>query len=86
MIQIDRNIARRYKEGELSTKDLADYLLRTYPASEIALALAETFAFEDAFKPIAITQEEFNLHFRIKGVRADGTPENRGKRRKDRDI
>lgn len=79
MIQIDRNIARQYKEGEISTKGLADYLLRTYPASEIALALAETMTFD--FRPIAITQEEFDRHFRIKGTRADGTPENRGKRR-----
>lgn len=87
MIQIDRNIARQFKEGEITTKDLADYLLRTYPASEIALALAETFAFDMTFKPIAITQEEFDRHFRIKGVRPDGTPENRGTyKRKDRDI
>ena len=79
MIQIDRQIYRQYKDGEISTKEVADYLLRTFPASEIALALAETLDFE--YKPITITQEEFNLHFRIRGIKADGTPENRGKRR-----
>jgi hypothetical protein len=79
MIQIDRNICKKYKDGELSTKDVADYLLRTYPVTEIALALAETMGFD--FKPITITQEEFSRHFRIRGVKPDGTPENRGKRK-----
>ena len=85
MIQVDRAIFKQYKDGELSQKAFADYLLRTFPASEIALALVETLDID--YKPIAITQEEFNLHFRIKGVRADGTPENRGTyKRKDRDF
>lgn len=79
MIQIDRNIYKQYKEGEISQKQLADYLLRTFPASEIALALAETLDID--IKPITISQEEFNLHFRIRGIKPDGTPENRGKRR-----
>ena len=81
MLSIDRNIYKQYKDGEISTKEVADYLLRTYPVTEIALALAETLDFD--FKPITITQEEFNLHFRIRGIKPDGTPENRGKR-KDR--
>lgn len=81
MIQIDRALYRQYKDGEISVKEVADYLLRTYPVTEIALALAETLDFD--FKPITITQEEFNLHFRIRGIKPDGTPENRGKR-KDR--
>ena len=85
MITIDRQLYKQYKDGEISRKELADYLIRTFPASEIALALVETLDFD--IKPIAITQEEFNIHFRIKGTRADGTPENRGTyKRKDRDI
>ena len=79
MISIDRQVYRRYKDGEISTKEVADYLLRTYPVTEIALALAETLDFD--YKPITITQEEFALHFRIRGIKPDGTPENRGKRR-----
>lgn len=80
MIQIDKQIYRLYKDGEISAKDVADYLLKTFPVTEIALALAETLDFD--FKPITITQEEFNLHFRIRGIKADGTPENRGSHRK----
>ena len=79
MISIDRQIYRQYKDGEIRTKEVADYLLRTYPVTEIALALAETLDFE--YKPITITQEEFSRHFRIRGIKPDGTPENRGKRR-----
>lgn len=81
MISIDREIYKRYKSGDISAKEVADYLLRTYPVTEIALALAETLDF--VFKPITISQQEFDLHFRIRGIKPDGTPENRGKR-KDR--
>lgn len=79
MIQIDRALYRQYKDGEISVKQVADYLLRTYPVTDIALALAETLDFD--FKPITISKEEFELHFRIRGIKPDGTPENRGKRR-----
>lgn len=82
MISIDRNIYRQYKDGEISTKEVADYLLRTYPVTEIALALAETLDID--IKPITISQEEFNLHFRIRGIKPDGTPEYRGRTKKDR--
>lgn len=80
MIQIDKQIFRLYKDGEISAKDVADYLLKTFPVTEIALALAETLDFD--FKPITITQEEFSRHFRIRGVKPDGTPEYRGGHRK----
>lgn len=79
MITIDRQIYRQAKSGEMSKEQLANYLLKTFPVYEIALALAETLDID--YKPIAITQEEFNLHFRIRGIKPDGTPENRGKRR-----
>ena len=79
MLSIDRQIYKQYKDGEISVKQVADYLLRTYPVTDIALALAETLDFD--FKPITISKEEFELHFRIRGIKPDGTPENRGKRR-----
>lgn len=86
MIQLDRNIYKQYKDGEISVKQVADYLLRTYPVTDIALALAETLEFEAEYKPIAVTQEEFSRHFRIIGVKPDGTPENRGRRRPKNDV
>ena len=66
----------------MSKEQFANYLLKTFPVYEIALALAETINYEEP-KPITITQEEFEAHFRIRGIKPDGTPENRG-RRKDR--
>ena len=82
MLSIDRQIYRQAKSGEMTKEELANYLLKTFPVYEIALALAETINYEEQ-KPIPITQEEFSRHFRIIGVKPDGTPENRG-RRKDR--
>ena len=80
MISIDRATARKLANGEISTQDLADIFIKTYPAMEIALALAETYEYELDSRPIVISQEEFSRHFRIKGVRPDGTPENRGRK------
>ena len=83
MITIDRQIYKQYKDGEISTQGLADYLLRTFPVTEIALALAETVAFDAEFKPITLTQEEFNLHFRIRGIKPNGEKEKRGRPKTD---
>ena len=81
MIQIDRTIYRQAKSGEMTKEQLANYLLKTFPVYEIALALAETLDYD--IKPITLTQEEFSKHFRIRGIKENGTPENRG-RRKDK--
>lgn len=78
MIQLDRNIYRQAKTGEMTHEELANYLLRTYPVYEIALSLAETIEYE-APKPITITREEFEQHFKIRGVRSDGEKELRGR-------
>ncbi len=80
MIQIDRNIAKKYRDGEIDIKDIANYLITTFPVMDIAISLAETFDFEET-KPIVISQEEFEKHFRIRGVRPDGTEERRGRRK-----
>lgn len=81
MILVDRQIYKRYKDGEISKEEFADYLLRTFPARDIALSLVGTLDYD--LKPITITQDEFNRHFRIRGIKADGTPETRGHKRKD---
>ena len=80
MIQLDRNTYRQAKTGEMTHEQLANYLLRTYPVMEIALSLAETINYESP-KPITITMEEFEQHFRIRGVRPNGDKELRGRPR-----
>lgn len=77
MITLDRNEYRRFKDGEIAPKQFAEYLLRTYSAFDIALSFVELV--DGVSKPITITQEEFDAHFRIKGIRADGTVERRGR-------
>jgi len=80
MLAIDRQIYKQAKTGEITIEELGNYLLRNFPASEIALALAETIQYEEP-KPITITKEEFEQHFRIRGVKPDGTIESRGRKR-----
>ena len=80
MIELDRTIFRQAKSGEMSIDRLADYLLRNFSVFEIARSLAETIQYEEP-KPITITKEEFAQHFRIRGIRPDGTEETRGKRK-----
>ena len=80
MISIDRETYKRYKTGQLSLEALTQYLIRNYSIYDIAHSLAETIDYE-APKPIALSQEEFEAHFRIKGIKPDGTPETRGRRR-----
>lgn len=86
MLQIDRTIYRQAKSGEMSKEELANYLLKTFPVYEIALALAETINYEEP-KPITITQEEFSRHFRIRGIKENGEIELRGRKsKKDAEI
>lgn len=82
MIQLERAVYAQAKSGQMSLDALAEYLLKTYPVYEIARSLAETINYE-APKPITITEEEFRTHFRIRGVRADGSSELRGRPRAD---
>lgn len=80
MIALPRPVYADAKSGTMSLEKLADYLLKNYPVYEIALSLAETIQYEPV-KPIAISREEFEAHFRIRGVKSDGTEENRGRPR-----
>lgn len=86
MIQIERNTYRRFKDGEISVEEFADYLLKNHNAYEIALAFAEAAWIEVNVKPITITQAEFDAHFRIRGtkmVNGDIVEENRGRKPKE---
>ena len=79
MISIDRAVYRQAKSGEMTIEQLANYLLRTFPVMEIAMSLAETIQYEEP-KPITLTKAEFDAHFRIRGIRPDGTEEKRGRK------
>lgn len=76
-----RTLAKRV-EG-MSLDEASKYLTNNYPVTQIAEALAD-FLLSDSktAKPIIITQEEFEAHFRIKGFTVDNAVERRGRPRK----
>ena len=82
MISIDRETYKRYKTGQMTLDKLTEYLIRNFSIYDIAHSLAETIDYEEP-KPIVLTKEEFEAHFRIRGIKPDGTPELRGRRTKD---
>ena len=70
------------EEGLESLDKLTEYLIRNFSIYDIAHSLAETIDYEEP-KPIVLTKEEFSRHFRIRGIKPDGTPELRGRKGKE---
>jgi hypothetical protein len=67
----------------MSLDQAAQYLVNNYPVTQIAEALADYFLSDSTqVKPITISQEEFDAHFRIRGITADNQVERRGRPRK----
>lgn len=80
----DATIAKRLKEGVLPAEELAKYLIDNYPTPVLAMELAESLIEAQASRPIILSMEEFQAHFRIKGTKwVDGqmVPEGRGSKR-----
>ena len=77
----DATIAKRLREGIIPTEELAKYLIDNYTTPVLANELAECLIELQSNKPLLITMEEFQAHFRIKGTKwVDGqmVPEGRG--------
>ena len=79
------------QERNAQIQALADQLARTKTVYDLATSLAE-YMIKERERPTAkipVTEQEFqqicNL-FRVKGVRADGTEERRGRKRLDSDL
>ena len=67
----------------MSIDEAAQYLTNNYPVTHIAEALADFLLSDGAqMKPIVISMEEFDAHFRIKGVTSDNQVERRGRPKK----
>ena len=82
---IDAELTKQLKAGICNPKELARYLLNNYPATQLAEALAEELIESHVAKPIVLSEQEFNYHFRIRGMRlVDGKweKEPRGQYRK----
>lgn len=80
MIQItDLQLKKEMKDGVAAPSDITKYLLKNYSSWEIAEALGEILA-TNAIAPtrITISAEDFLAHFKVRGVKLDGTKEGRG--------
>lgn len=69
----------------MSIEEATQYLMNNYPVTQIAESLADLLLSDyQPVKPIIISEEDFAQHFRIKGITADGTAENRGRPKKEK--
>lgn len=76
---MDKKVLAKRVQG-MSIDEAAAYLMNNYPVTQISEALADLLLTDyQPIKPIIITEEEFNAHFRIRGTTLSGTAENRGR-------
>ena len=84
MFLIDKAVASAVKSGQMDKRELVNDLLRQNNVMELAEKLADyVIAYEEP-KPIVVSQEEYDRItslFKIRGLRQDGSIENRGKKR-----
>ena len=77
----DPELVKQLKAGICNPVELSKYLLNNYPATQLAEALAQELIESQVSKPIVLTKEQFETHFRVQGWRfVDGQwqPEARG--------
>ncbi len=83
MIPIKRTMIDGLKRGEVSAEEVKNHLMLNYNISEILDFCVELLSkYEDSPK-IPISREDFEAHFRFIGMKDDGTPEQRGRKRKE---
>lgn len=83
MFLVDKALVSAVKSGQMTKRELVQDLLRQNTIMEMAERLADYIINEDESSPIVVSQEEFDRItslFRIRGMRVDGTFENRGKK------
>lgn len=86
-MELDKTVEKDIKAGLVSADELANYLLRTFPSTVLANELATELlkSKKTDVKPIVMTMDEFNAHFRVAGYKVvDGElkQEIRGNKRK----
>lgn len=65
----DPTVLKDLKAGIITQPELAKFLLSKYPVTQLADALADYMLENQYTKPIVISEEAFNAHFRIQGYR-----------------
>lgn len=84
MFLLDKALASAVRTGQMDRRELVNDLLRQNNVMELAERLADyVIAYEEP-KPIVVSQEEYDRIvslFKIRGLRADGSIETRGKKK-----
>lgn len=76
---MDKKVLAKRVQG-MSIDEAAQYLMNNYPVTQISEALADLLLTDfQPIKPVIITEEEFNAHFRIRGTTTDNQVERRGR-------
>lgn len=81
MLITDKEVIKNLKSGDITPIELEKYLLNNFSAPALAHELAQSLIELQAMKPIVITQQQLEAHFRIQGWKfVDGywRAENRG--------
>ena len=81
MLITDPTVLKDIQNGITTKEELGRYLLNHFPATALANDLAEAILTQQKNKPIVMSIDEFNAHFRLRGYRfQDGQliKENRG--------
>lgn len=84
MFLLDKALASAVRTGQMDKRELVNDLLRQNNVMELAEKLADYVIAYDEPRPITVSQEEYDRIvslFKIRGLRQDGTVENRGKKR-----
>lgn len=85
IIALPRNLVNQIKSGEMTEEVLKHQLMLNYSIADIVETCAHKLIVDYSSTPtqkITISQEEFETHFRIQGIKEDGTPETRGRKPK----
>lgn len=84
MFLLDKALASAVRTGQMDRRELVNDLLRQNNVMELAERLADyVIAYEEP-RPIVVSQEEYDRIvglFKIRGLRADGSVETRGKKK-----
>lgn len=86
MIELNRTQQAQIRRGELTRTEL-ESIVMSYPMGDIITTCVELLI-KDSFATtpkIVLTQREFNSHFRIIGMKDDGTTEKRGRPKKEQE-
>lgn len=76
-------IIEKLIKDRANERDIVQYLSDNIPVTELARDYYTLYCkhMEQGFIPMRISQSDFDKHFRIIGIKTDGSPETRGRKK-----